>query len=772
MLQTLASPAVIFYFALRAARNAQYRQSIFERTGTLPPSLVETIPGCIWLHAVSMGEIIASIELIRRLRRELPDVPVYVSAGTLAGRAMAGDKLAGLAAGVFYAPVDYVFAVRKVLRALQPSVVAVLETEIWPNLFREARRSGAAVVVVNGRISDRTARRYARLKWFFGAVLSQTNRILAQSQPDRDRFLAAGAPPDRVENGGNLKYDFEPVEAPPDSPVRRFLDRHPGEKVWIAASTTADDRIAEEDAVLDAFAELQGWVLILAPRKPDRFDEVARKLTARGIPFIRRTQLTAAAETTANVLLLDTIGELAGLFVLATVVFMGGSLAERGGHNILEPAFFAKPVITGPHLENFREIAADFREHRAVITIAGGQDLAQAVLSAAEDRETGERARSRAAVRRGATARAVQAIRDLHAAALPQPRPSLAARLLLSPFMWIWRTGGRMRADKALFEERKLDAPVISVGNITAGGTGKTPFVAWLTERLKRDGRHPGILTRGYGRRSHEDILAVPAGGQAPVSQTGDEPQVFLRTGAAALGIAADRYTAGRMLRDRFGVDILVLDDGFQHRRLRRDLDIVLIDAMSPFGNGELMPLGRLREPLEALSRADAFVITRTERARITSGIERKLREYNPAAPVFRAATIADRWVELSTGHEYPSPDLAAERVIAFCGLGNPRAFWQMLESLKISPVQTVEYDDHHAYTPSELRCLAQQAKENRATVLLTTEKDAVNLCEGAVSLLAGARLLWLKIGLEIRDEGALLRLVEQQGGLTGWRAH
>jgi len=760
VLQALAWPAVIFYFALRAARSPQYRQSLRERAGLLPPQLVQTVPGCIWLHAVSVGEIIASIELVRRLRSELPNVPVFVSAGTIAGYAMAAEKLPALAAGVLYAPVDYVFAVRHTLKVLRPSVVVVLETEIWPNLFREARRSGATVVVINGRISDRTCRRYARFHWFFGTVLAQANRILAQSEADRTRFIAAGAPPELVEDGGNLKYDFAPREVPADSPVRRYLARHPGKRIWIAASTTADERIAEEDAVLDAVGTLHDWVLILAPRKPDRFQEVAEKIAARGLEFVRRTEMVESNGPPPPILLLDTIGELAGLFALADVVFMGGSLADRGGHNILEPAFFGKPVITGPHLENFREIAADFREHRAVITIDRAEDLGSAVHAAAEDRETGRRARARSAARRGATERAVEVIRKYHSAALPQPRANIAARVFLTPLTWIWSKGTKMRERKALNDPRTLDAPVISVGNLTTGGTGKTPFVAWLAQRLKDDGHNPGILSRGYGRRSHENILAVPAGGQAAVSQTGDEGQIFLRHGAAALGIAADRYTVGLILRARYGVDILVLDDGFQHRRLHRDLDIVLIDALAPFSNGELMPLGRLREPLDALKRADVFVITRTERALLTDAIELKLREYNPRAPVFRAATIADQWVEFTTGHEYLSTDLAAERAIAFCGLGNPAAFWQTLASLGISPVQCVEYSDHHSYTPEELNRLAQQAKEHKATVLLTTEKDAVNLCEGAVMVLGAVKLLWLKIDLKIDDEVSLMDLV------------
>lgn len=762
MLQTLAWPVVFFYFAIRARRNPQYRDSIRERTGHLPPQLVQTVPGCIWLHAVSVGEIIASIELIRTLRGEMADVPVYVSASTLAGRAMAAEKLAGIAAGFFYAPVDYVFAVRRVLKALQPSVLVVLETEIWPNLFREARRSGAAVVMVNGRISDRTARRYAIFRWFFGTVLAQANRILAQSARDHERFIAAGAPADRVEDGGNLKYDFEPREAAANSPVRAFVAEHAGKRVWIAASTTADERIAEEDPVLDAFASMRDWVLILAPRKVDRFGEVADKLSSRNVAFVRRTELAGQGTACATVLLLDTIGELAGLFVLADVVFMGGSLADRGGHNILEPAFFGKPIITGPHLENFREIAADFREHQAVITIQRAEDLADAVRAAAGDRATGARARFRAEARRGATAHAVQAIRELHSGALPLPRPNLAARLFFTPLTWMWRRGGILRARKMRRTERRLDAPVISVGNITAGGTGKTPFVAWLAERLKNDGYYPGILTRGHGRRSHENILAVPAGGNAAVSQTGDEAQILLRRhGSAALGIAADRYAAGLILRERFGVDVLLLDDGFQHRRLRRDLDMVLIDALSPFGNGELIPLGRLREPMYGLARADAFVITRTEASRITPAIEQKLRDYNRTAPVFRASTIADRWVELGTEHEYHASELPGEQSMAFCGLGNPQSFWRTLDRLGITPVERLEYSDHHWYSPDELRRMVLLAKEQRVKILLTTEKDAVNLCEGAQSILESVKLLWLKIDVAIDDEAALMRLVK-----------
>ena len=180
-----------------------------QRFGFLPRSLRQTGPGAIWLHAVSVGEVLACLELLRRLRAEFPASGLFVSTATLAGRATADEKLRGLADGVFYAPADYVFAVRRVLRTLRPSVVIVAETEIWPNLFRETKRTGAALAVVNGRISDRAFPRYLPFRRFFAAVLPHADAILAQTEAIRERFLALGAPPERTRAAGNFKYDFE-----------------------------------------------------------------------------------------------------------------------------------------------------------------------------------------------------------------------------------------------------------------------------------------------------------------------------------------------------------------------------------------------------------------------------------------------------------------------------------------------------------------------------------------------------------------------------------
>ena len=255
------------------------------------------------MHAVSVGEVLACVELVRRLRTEFAHSAIFVSSTTLAGRATADEKLNGLATGVFYAPVDYVFAVRRVLRTLRPAVVAIAETEIWPNLFREVKRTGAGLTVVNGRISDRAFARYLRFRWFFAAVLPLADSVLAQTDEIGERFVALGAPADRVRTGGNLKYDFEARRAADGSPAMEFLGRvnreklQPG-KVWIAASTMGPAEagdVDEDDVVIAAFREVaarrRDLVLILAPRKPERFDVVAGKLEAVGVGFVRRSAL-------------------------------------------------------------------------------------------------------------------------------------------------------------------------------------------------------------------------------------------------------------------------------------------------------------------------------------------------------------------------------------------------------------------------------------------------------------------------------------------------
>lgn len=771
--QAFGLPLLLFYFLLRGLRDTRYLRSLRQRFGFLPRTFRQTSPGAIWLHAVSVGEVLASQELVRQLRAELPKAPLFISTTTLAGKAAAESKLGGTCAGVFYAPADYVFAVRRVLRTIRPSVVAVAETEIWPNLFREAKRTGAGLLIFNGRISDRAAPRYVKWRDFFRHILEWPDVILAQSAELRARFLEAGAPADKVRVGGNLKYDFQPRQAEPDSPVRRYLERVRPGRLWIAASTMPPAQagdVDEEDAVIEAFRALApshpDLLLMLVPRKPERFDLAARKLREAGVPFVRRSALDAATpEALPHVLLLDSIGELGGLFFLADVVFMGGTLARRGGHNILEPAFFARPVVVGPHMENFPDIASQFREAGAMVEIESAAALAPAIhaLLAEQSRadELGRRALACAESRRGATRTSVAEIRRLYDECLPRFRPVFF--LLLWPLARLWEWGGRRKRARDLARRRRLEASVISIGNLSMGGTGKTPVVLYVAEKLKAAGRRPGILTRGYGRHSPEKHLVLEAGARLTALHTGDEPQMFLRAAVAPVGIGPDRFHTGRLLERQFHVDTLVLDDGFQHLRLERRVDVVLVDALNPFGGGEVFPLGRLREPMSGLARADIFVITRGDFGRTAEAVETALRRHNPRAPIFHARAVPEYWVEHATGERFETGAFPFARVGAFCGLGNPDSFWQTLAGLGLDVVDRLEFPDHHGYRPQQLRNISAQFRAAGAEAVVTTEKDIQNLCDGSDALLAPAALYWLQIRAALDRERDFLAEIEKR---------
>ena len=771
VLQAFGLPWLLLYFLARGFANRGYWRSLPQRFGFLSHTFRQTGPGAIWLHAVSVGEVLACHEFLRALVREFPQTRIFVSTSTLAGQAVARQKLEGIAYGVFFAPVDTVWAVRRTLRAIRPSLVIVAETEIWPNLFREIQRTGAALTLVNGRISDRALPRYRAVRWFLREVLPAADCILAQSEAMRDRFVGLGAPLERVPVSGNFKYDFTASPAPPDSPVRALVNRLEPARVWIAASTmppAAPGDPDEDEAVIAAFRELAPrhpeLLLILVPRHPERFDAAAQRLEAGGIRYLRRSRLTGSDRLDLpGVLLLDSMGELSGLFALTDIVFMGGTLASRGGHNVLEPALFGKAVIAGPHLENFQAIAEEFRAAGALLEISSGSGLTGAVeqllTDSARAGELGRRALACAETRRGATARALFAARQLYDAHLPRYRAAQPWHALrwFPAQVWAWVAERRSGTPQA----RRLPVPVISIGNLTMGGTGKTPCVLRLAGALRERGRAPGILTRGYGRASPEKHLIVPAGSSIEPDRTGDEPQLFVRSGVAPVGIGADRYAAGAALLRQFGADVLLLDDGFQHVRLAHDVDIVLLDALNPIGGGAVFPLGRLREPLAALARAHLIVITRSDLSDLGCAIEREVRRWNPSAPLFRAGLQPEAWVDHRTGRRLPLAEAPLGPVAGFCGLGNPQVFRRTLERLNLRLVDWLEFPDHHRYRPHELRHMAAQFHGKGAAALVTTEKDAVNLCEGCDDLLAPLPLYCLAVSLVVEREEEFLREIE-----------
>ena len=426
------------YWLIKGLRERKYLSNLRERLGLVTGSLDKLPadrPGAIWIHAVSVGELLSSIALAKRLKEAYPNRPLVVSTTTITGQALARERMQ-FADAVFYFPLDWIFCVRRVLLAVRPSLVVVLETEIWPNFLRETRRQNIPVLFVSGRISDRSFARYQRylgrfgffLRPFLRSALANASAFLMQSEKDAERIRALGAPADRVSVSGNLKYDMElPAATPLSSWLEAEARRQGRSPIVVAGSVVA----TEEPLALIAFGVVQGEhpnaLLVLAPRKPERFEAAADFIHESRRKFLRRSELalTAHAEGTAGgnngsisrevtVILLDTIGELASVYRLADGAFVGGSLVPSGGHNILEPAAFGKIPVFGPSMENFADIAGRFVAADAAIQVESPEDAGvvwiELLRNPERRRKMGENAKQLVDSSRGATDRALAEI--------------------------------------------------------------------------------------------------------------------------------------------------------------------------------------------------------------------------------------------------------------------------------------------------------------------------------------------------------------------------
>lgn len=404
------------FWLVQMLRHGKYRAGLSERFGRIPSRLkLPQKAGSIWLHAVSVGEVLAVAGLVNELRSAFPDRRIFVSTTTLTGQRLARTRFGE--ENVFYLPLDFDFAIRPYVRALRPGLVVIAETEFWPNFLRVVGASGARIAVVNARISDRSLPRYLRFKSLLRRVLAPVSLFLAQSEEDERRLLAIGAGAERVKVSGNLKFDVKPTTAPPVvAQLRAAMIAGRTGPVIVAGSTVE----GEEGSVLSAFVDISkhsAALLILAPRHPERFEKVAEELKSWGYNFVRRSQWSESEPVSGGVFLLDTIGELGAVYQLADVAFVGGSLVPRGGHNILEPAMHGVPTIVGPHTENFRDIIELFRRAGAVVVVRDPSELSDALSellgSPGERRRIGERAANLVRQQSGATARTVAELEQL-----------------------------------------------------------------------------------------------------------------------------------------------------------------------------------------------------------------------------------------------------------------------------------------------------------------------------------------------------------------------
>ena len=400
---------LVISFPYYLVRFGKYFPTLADRFGflKLPP-----LRRSIWVHAVSVGEVRAVERLLERLRQQFPGRPLVVSTATPAGHQLAGERR-DIVDHTFYFPIDLPWCVGRAVDRVDPEMVIIAETEIWPNFLRVCRARGIRVLMINGRISDKSFSRYRLARRWLRRVFEDYTVIGVQSDMDRRRIEAIGADPQKVTVFGNLKYDVIASNRPLNPDLVNLLDGW--KPLWIAASTMP----GEEELVLDAFADLRkahpNLKLLIAPRHADRFDAVEETVKHRGFECVRRTCLQGIGD----ILLLDTFGELAAVFQFAAVVFMGGSLVPRGGHNVLEPARYRNPIVFGPHMENFRDIARLFLEEKAALQIENAAELAPAIAKVLANpshaAELGRNALSIVEQNTGATDRVLQVLEPVEA---------------------------------------------------------------------------------------------------------------------------------------------------------------------------------------------------------------------------------------------------------------------------------------------------------------------------------------------------------------------
>jgi 3-deoxy-D-manno-octulosonic-acid transferase len=407
------------YWLLQMLRHGKYRAGLRQRFGAVPPALAAgRHQPTIWIHAVSVGEVVAASAVVEALRQKSPSHRVLISTTTSTGQKLAARRFG--AENVIYFPLDFAFAIRPYLRALDPQLVVVAETEFWPNFLRLAKRSGARIAVINCRISDRSFPGYQRFRFWLPKLLEKTlsnvDIFLAQTEEDRQRLVEIGAAASKVTVAGNLKFDVQPPPEPKIVASLRESLTHSGAGPILVCGSTLED---EEGSLLSAFSNILAnhpkSVLVLAPRHPERFAEVAELVEQLGFRMHRRS-LWSGEPLAASVLLVDSIGELATLYSLATVAFVGGSLVPRGGHNILEPALYGVPIVTGNHYENFRDVVNFFASRNAV-RIVGLAELPLVLIELIEnesERATlGRNALAALESQRGTTERTVKALLQL-----------------------------------------------------------------------------------------------------------------------------------------------------------------------------------------------------------------------------------------------------------------------------------------------------------------------------------------------------------------------
>ncbi len=782
LLYNLAAILVVFIiipvFAIRSIREKGFVERIKQSLGYFPDGALDPVAkkNCIWVHAASVGEIVATSPLIKEFRREFPKSPILVSVVTTSGYEMA-NRIIKDADSIIYFPLDLPFVAASVIRRIHPRIFLNVETELWPNFLRNCRQLHIPVMMVNGRISEKSVRRYKYMFSILTDMIGTVKFFAMQSPIDANYIKQLGAPENLVTVTGNTKFDQTYTDVTPEEREKILTDMglKDAEGIFLAGSTHR----GEEDYVLQAFKAVREKhkkaKLVIAPRELLRTREVISICSRAGFKVGTRTELQKRPPANEDVIILDTIGELGQVYSIGDVIYVGGSLVTHGGHNILEPAAHGKAIIVGHHMENFKDTHALFTNRNACITVNNVEELVEQTKKLFDDAERrkqletetlkivlenrGAARKSAILLRKVLTAyeakenarhpRTTQKIENLRTYFIylihSKESDGISMTLLMGLFYIFSLVYEQLVNIKLLFYrtgilgKEKLNCYVISLGNITVGGTGKTPTAQRLARDIRDMGYRVVILNRGYRSKWHGEIGIVSDGKNLHMdaAEAGDEAYMLAKhLPNVPVLIGAERAVTGRYAIEHFGAEVAILDDGYQHWQLIRDMDILLVDAVNVFGNGHLLPRGTLRESMSHISRADVCLITKVDQAEAGAGeyIRATVHKYNANAKIVESIhqprcfiPLAEWFIDLaSEGVSVES--ISGKQILAVSAIGNPASFEQTLRDLGAEIVESIRYPDHHEYTVKEMQDVLEQADALGAESIVITEKDAVKI--------------------------------------------
>ncbi|MCI6159520.1 MAG: tetraacyldisaccharide 4'-kinase [Selenomonadaceae bacterium] len=769
---------IIPVFMVRSVREKGFVERIRQSLGFFPEHALEKVEkrDCIWVHAASVGEIVATSPLIKEFRREFPRSPILVSVVTTSGYEMA-RRIIKDADAIIYFPLDLPWLAGHVLRRIHPRVFLPVETELWPNFLKTARALRIPVMMVNGRISDRSVKQYKHLHSILSDMIGTVKLFAMQSSIDADYIMRLGAEPKLVTVTGNTKFDQTYTDVSPEEKqqIIREMGLEQNDGIFLAGSTHR----GEEEFVLAAFSAVRKKHpharLVIAPRELLRTQEVVHLCRKAGFTVACRTELQKRAPENEDIIILDTIGELGKVYSIGDVIYVGGSLVPHGGHNILEPAAHGKAIIVGHYMFNFKDTHALFKNRNACLTVNNGRELTREVVRLFDEPDERRRMEketlaivneNKGASRKSAVllrkmldayesdeetrrVRSTQKIANLQTYFIDLVHSKevhgVGMHLLMGVlyvFSLIYASLVNLKLagyHLGVLKKEKLDCFVISLGNVTVGGTGKTPTAQRLAKDIRDMGYKVVILNRGYRAKWHGDVGIVSDGRKLymDAKEAGDEAFMLAKhLPQVPVLIGAERAKTGRYAIEHFGAEVAILDDGYQHWQLHRDLDILLVDAVNVFGNGYILPRGTLREPISHISRADVCLLTKVDQAAegACSYIRDTIHRYNPRASVVESVHQPKNFVPLEDWHVDISGEgedvskIRGHRIMAVSAIGNPASFEQTLSDLGTVIIESLRYPDHHDYTVHEMQDILEQAENLGAEAIVITEKDAVKI--------------------------------------------